>query len=80
MNVETIIREWLKKNGYDGLCNPSISCGCFIEDLQPCESVMIDCEPAYVHVCDECKEKDACPDYEEGGHCFKKSSVQEDIK
>ena len=34
MKAHEIIREWLKDNGYDGLCNED--CGCSVEDFMPC--------------------------------------------
>lgn len=34
-----LIETALVENGYDGLCNPMIECGCFIGDLAPCESL-----------------------------------------
>ena len=46
MNVKQIASEWLKANGYDGLC--SEACGCLIDDLMPCEyPVLKCCEPGY---------------------------------
>jgi hypothetical protein len=36
-NVATIVEEWLRANGYDGLCIPG-ECGCEIDDLMPCGS------------------------------------------
>ena len=44
MNIYDIIREYIEKNGYDGLV--SEECGCVLGDLAPCE-MMDDCEPAY---------------------------------
>ena len=38
MNIISICESWLKDNGYDGLCNPGMECGCRIGDLMPCES------------------------------------------
>jgi hypothetical protein len=46
MNVREIIQSWLKDNGYDGLCNPDMECGCGLGDDFPCEFVTCDCEPA----------------------------------
>jgi len=34
-NVETIVEEWLRANGYDGLCIPG-ECGCSVDDFMPC--------------------------------------------
>lgn len=54
MTVKEIMREWLKSNGYDGLCSPGY-CGCDLDDLMACcsESVTM-CEPAYKRHCDRC--------------------------
>jgi len=48
MNCREIIAKWLKENGYDGLCNEFMGCGCDVEDLGPCDDFGAgDCEPAY---------------------------------
>jgi hypothetical protein len=46
LNVEQILKKWLKDNGYDGLyCS---GCGCSINDLAPCGMIYImDCHPGY---------------------------------
>ena len=31
-----MVAEWLRANGYDGLCNPDAGCGCGLDDLMPC--------------------------------------------
>lgn len=36
MDVTEIIKVYLQKHGYDGLCNPDLECGCGVDDLQPC--------------------------------------------
>ena len=36
ISIEFILKTWLKANGYDGLCNPGLECGCYIGDLAPC--------------------------------------------
>lgn len=50
MTVGEHLKEWLKENGYDGLCNET-DCACSIDDLQPCDSGMMDCEPGYKTPC-----------------------------
>jgi hypothetical protein len=51
MTVKEIVAEYLKSNGYDGLCNEI--CGCGLEDFMPCgdsENHICEihgCEPAY---------------------------------
>lgn len=47
MTVKEIIKEYLTKNGFDGLCSPEHECGCNIEDLVCCYGYCLDCEPAY---------------------------------
>ena len=52
MTVKDIIADYLKKNGFDGLCD--YDCGCGLDDLFPCESEArcLGCEPAYKHTVD----------------------------
>jgi len=52
MNVQEIVREYLKKNEFDGLYN-SWECACGIDDLMPCDEVMPDCMPGYKQVMTE---------------------------
>lgn len=46
MNVKEIVTSYLNINGYDGLC--SHECGCYKEDLAPCENDYSSCVPAYI--------------------------------
>jgi len=46
MKVKEIIIEKLKQLGADGLVNSEAECGCDIDDLCPCDSYCLDCEPA----------------------------------
>ncbi len=55
MNCAEIVKEYLKKNGYDGLCNPEIPCGCGLDDFQPCGEDFAECEPAYKNTCKTCR-------------------------
>lgn len=81
MTVGIIIVNYLKENSYDGLCNPSLECGCGLEyGLAPCDGLIIDCEPAYKHRCvDEIKKKyyleGECP-LDCGGECFKRINME----
>ena len=43
--VIEIVRTYLQKNSYDGLCN--VECGCFLDDLMPCSEPQSDCEAGY---------------------------------
>ena len=45
MTVLDIIRGYLRRHGYDGLCNTDIECGCQTDDLAPCGNVGYDCQP-----------------------------------
>ena len=47
ITVLEIVREYLEKHGYDGLCNEE--CGCTLEDLEPCGEMMSDCCACYRH-------------------------------
>jgi len=44
--VGTIVRQYLREHGYDGLAGEH--CGCSIEDFPPCEHISPDCVGAYV--------------------------------
>jgi len=59
INVKTILSEYLKQHGYDGLYNADLECGCVIDDLIPCDFNFSECEPAY---------KLECPCENEGEH------------
>ena len=51
MTVKKIVKEYLEKNGYAGLC--SEGCGCGLNDFMPCsclEGVPTCCTPAYKHL------------------------------
>ena len=45
MNVKSIVKEYLAANGYGGLHNDD--CGCFDDDLFPCDGPCDSCEAAY---------------------------------
>lgn len=45
MDVRTIVTEWLKEHGYDGLYVPGV-CGCPIDDLMCCEAPSITAQTA----------------------------------
>lgn len=37
IDIEGIVRDWLETHdGYDGLCNAGLECGCHVDDLMPC--------------------------------------------
>lgn len=47
MNLTELIESALKENGYDGLCNVALECGCQIGDLFPCGDLMPGCVGGY---------------------------------
>lgn len=51
MNIKEITIDWLKKNGYTGLCSPELECGCPLEDLMLCGNniEVTACEAGYEH-------------------------------
>lgn len=60
-----IAKEWLTENGYDGLCNPELPCGCSIDDLMPCGEPDLHCVAAYRCTNKECFDEWAGDDYDE---------------
>ena len=52
MNVLQIVRWYLEKNGYDGLCDDD-GCGCRVENLAPECGLGVSCKPGYKFYCDE---------------------------
>jgi hypothetical protein len=59
MTVREIITDYLKVNGFDGLCRPG--CGCGLDDLAPCGCNTDQCMPAFKRI-----RNDNCPDDCEG--------------
>jgi hypothetical protein len=47
MNVKEIVEQYLKNNGYDGLCLPEQECGCHIGNLFACGSDFSPCQPGH---------------------------------
>lgn len=68
-DVHGILVAYLEANGYDGLVNPDLGCGCVLGKLRPCESSCIDCSPAYIcsRQCSTCPEKECEMRGEDGG-------------
>jgi hypothetical protein len=58
MTVNGIVKEYLAKNGYDGLCNDD--CGCGLDDLAPCDNMSEDCMAAYRCECENCQTEYDC--------------------
>jgi len=42
-----LVEEYLKTNGYDGLCHSETGCGCRRGDLMPCGEPSPNCQPGY---------------------------------
>lgn len=47
-NVKEIVRDYLQRNGFDGLCLSTDDCGCRLADLMPCGSPCDLCLPGYL--------------------------------
>lgn len=48
--VASILKEYLQRNGYDGLCGAG--CGCEMSELGLCDSdAILNCRPGYKHKC-----------------------------
>jgi hypothetical protein len=72
-----MIVDYLESNGYSGLVNQEIPCGCLIADLAPCGGECMnleECDAGYVHYCDDCSPTNReectvedCPSV--GGYC-----------
>ena len=46
-DVNEIIEQYLKKNGYNGLCEIDVGCACELSDLFPCNEDFQSCVPGY---------------------------------
>ncbi len=57
INVTKLVNEHLRLNGYDGLFNTDVPCGCKTNDLCPCGGDMTECRPGYLV---NCNTKDEC--------------------
>jgi len=47
VTVKEIVAEYLKQNGFDGLCHSETECGCELADLAPCDCFWPECKPGY---------------------------------
>ncbi len=48
MNVQAIIRCWIKRNGFHGLVNYGRECACKVENLaEHCLGLELGCEPGH---------------------------------
>jgi hypothetical protein len=59
MNCKQMIEAHLMVNGYEGLFNQNVPCGCELSDLVPCDGEIADCEAGYKHFDprQQCKER-----------------------
>lgn len=82
MTVAEIVKAYLVKNGYDGLCTED--CGCGVDNLFPCDGQgacdALGCEacvPAYRYTCDRCLLHDC--EYRQNGDkgCFRITKKEE---
>lgn len=51
MDLQKIVEQWLKANGYDGLYHFNDECACILKDLMPCNEPGIDCTAGYKCTC-----------------------------
>ncbi len=57
MNIREIVREYLKANGYDGLCDVGAECGCRLGDFMPCDDATVYCEAGHLAPGDDLDER-----------------------
>ena len=68
MTIKEIIIDYLKKNGFDGLCSEGCACGFETGDLfYVCKNSPLSCTPAYkksfIECNNACDAKDICPTF-----------------
>lgn len=51
--VIEMVKRYLIDNGFDGLYNEDLGCGCELADLEPCGEIRSDCTAGYKHQGDE---------------------------
>lgn len=52
VTVLAIVKDALKRGGFDGLFNPLLDCACELSDLEPCGSMGSNCSAGYRAPCD----------------------------
>ena len=52
MNLLHIVKEYLKREEFDGLFNEIGGCACKVDDLMPCSEPDTLCQPGYLGLCD----------------------------
>ena len=69
MDVKQILSKWLTENGFQGLYNADVRCGCDVDDLNPCGDCAMECKPAYKTKCNpNCESK--CDAFDEKATCY----------
>lgn len=59
--IKKIVTTYLRKNGYDGLVNRDLDCGCGVNELSPCDYCDIfSCEPGHKCDCTSCTDIGSC--------------------
>lgn len=54
IDVKTIVSDFLRRNGADGLYNDLHECGCGIDNIMECECFCVYCRPAAEMRCPDC--------------------------
>ena len=47
--VIEMVKRYLIDNGFDGLYNEELECGCELADLEPCDALQSNCKAGYKH-------------------------------
>lgn len=50
-SLSRIAAKWLRTNGFKGLCNLRMGCGCRLADLMPCDAPDSNCRAGHAHNC-----------------------------
>ena len=53
-NCKSIIQEYLRNNGFDGLICDESPCGCGVDEIMDCGCCGDECYPAYATKCQKC--------------------------
>lgn len=59
MTIKEIVKDYLEKNGYDGLSSEG-ACSCGLSDLMPCGRANRLCEAGYLVKIEACKTCNRC--------------------
>jgi hypothetical protein len=72
MTVKEILIDYLKENGFDGLCYEAHFCrGCRVDEINNCPEGCLPCDPAYRWDCDVCSDREKCEMDKEYGLCYR---------